>query len=103
MALVRGQEAIDAGSARPLTFASARSAQIAAGSLLTSDPVELTVPRHGDLALDVYLPGRGDHLVALETRLGFLQHGAFLVWRIPAEACFDELQILQDQVEAGSR
>jgi lysophospholipase L1-like esterase len=49
--------AIVPGSDRRLTFGGAETTTIAAGSLLISDPVALTVPPLGDLAVSVYLPG----------------------------------------------
>jgi lysophospholipase L1-like esterase len=48
--------AIIAESNRVLSFGGDRSAVIAAGSLVVSDPVELTVPPLGDVAITVYLP-----------------------------------------------
>jgi lysophospholipase L1-like esterase len=48
--------AIIAESNRALSFGGDRSAVIAAGSLVVSDPVELTVPPLGDVAITVYLP-----------------------------------------------
>ena len=48
--------AIIPGSDRVLTFGGERSAVIATGSLLISDPVELDVPPLGDVAITVHLP-----------------------------------------------
>jgi lysophospholipase L1-like esterase len=48
--------AIIAESNRALSFGGDRPAVIAAGSLVVSDPVELTVPPLGDVAITVYLP-----------------------------------------------
>jgi lysophospholipase L1-like esterase len=48
--------AIIAESNRVLSFGGDRSSVIAAGSLVVSDPVELTVPPLGDVAITVYLP-----------------------------------------------
>jgi len=45
------------GSDRALTFGGERSATIAAGAFLVSDPVELDAPPLGDLAVSFYLPG----------------------------------------------
>jgi lysophospholipase L1-like esterase len=49
--------AIVAGSDRVLTFSGRASTMIPAGTALTSDPVDLTVPPLSDLAIDIYLPG----------------------------------------------
>jgi lysophospholipase L1-like esterase len=49
--------AIAPGSDRPLTFAGNPSTTIPAGAAIVSDPVSLTVPDFGDLAIDLYLPG----------------------------------------------
>ena len=48
--------AIVPDSDRVLTFGGERSAVIAAGSLLISDPVELRVPALGDVAITLHLP-----------------------------------------------
>jgi lysophospholipase L1-like esterase len=49
--------AIVPGSDRTLTFSGRESTILPAGAVLISDPVRLTVPALGDLAVDVYLPG----------------------------------------------
>ena len=49
--------AIKAGSDRPLTFSGNAATMIAAGAVVVSDPVSLTVPAASDLAVDIYLPG----------------------------------------------
>jgi lysophospholipase L1-like esterase len=49
--------AIVPGSNRKLTFGGSDSGVIAAGSLLVSDPVELSAPPLADLAVSIYLPG----------------------------------------------
>jgi lysophospholipase L1-like esterase len=51
-----GGPAVVPGSNRQLTFGGERSAVMASGSLLISDPVELDVPPLGDLAVTVHLP-----------------------------------------------
>jgi lysophospholipase L1-like esterase len=51
-----GGPAIMPESDRVLTFGGERSAVIATGSLLISDPVELAVPPLGDVAITVHLP-----------------------------------------------
>lgn len=54
---VRGTgPAVVAGSNRRLTFGGETSARIAAGSLVVSDPLELTFPPLSDLAVSVHLP-----------------------------------------------
>jgi len=50
-------DAIVSGSSRPLMFSGRPSASIAAGAVLVSDPVTLSVPDLADLAVDLYLPG----------------------------------------------
>ena len=45
------------GSDRALTFGGEPSATIAAGALLVSDPVDLSVAPLADLAISFYLPG----------------------------------------------
>jgi lysophospholipase L1-like esterase len=47
---------IDPRSLRRLTFGGAPSAMIAAGALLVSDPVELSLPPLADVAVSVHLP-----------------------------------------------
>src|SRR5205823_2633854 len=49
--------AIKAGSDRPLTFGGNAATMIAAGAVVVSDPVNLTIPAASDLAVDIYLPG----------------------------------------------
>ncbi len=50
-------DAIVSGSSRSLVFGGKPSATIAAGAVLVSDPVTLTIPDLADLAVDLYLPG----------------------------------------------
>ena len=52
-----GGPGIVPSSARTVTFGGERSATIAVGALLVSDPVELTVAPLADLAISIYLPG----------------------------------------------
>jgi lysophospholipase L1-like esterase len=55
---IRGQDsAIVAGSDRPLLFNGKPTARVLPGAVLLSDPVDLVVPRLGDLAISVYVPG----------------------------------------------
>src|SRR6516162_3276921 len=59
MATIGAREAgpgIVPGSARKLSFGGAESATIAAGALLVSDPVGLSLPPLADVAISVYLP-----------------------------------------------
>jgi lysophospholipase L1-like esterase len=51
-----GGPAVVAGSNRRLTFGGERSATIAAGALIVSDPVDLEVEPLADLAVSVHLP-----------------------------------------------
>ena len=48
--------AVQSGTQRRLTFGGEKTATIAAGSLLISDPVELSVPPLGDVVISVHLP-----------------------------------------------
>jgi lysophospholipase L1-like esterase len=55
---IRGTDsAIVAGSDRPLLFNGKPTARVLPGASLLSDPVDLVVPRLGDLAISVYVPG----------------------------------------------
>jgi lysophospholipase L1-like esterase len=55
---IRGTDsAIVAGSDRPLLFNGKPAARVLPGAVLLSDPVDLVVPRLGDLAISVYVPG----------------------------------------------
>ncbi len=62
---------IVAGSDRALTFNGSESATIPAGALAVSDPVRLTVPDGGDVAVSIYLPGSEsaatEHSLGLQT------------------------------------
>jgi lysophospholipase L1-like esterase len=49
--------AVVPGSNRKLTFGGSDTGVVAAGSLLVSDPVELSAPPLADLAISLYLPG----------------------------------------------
>ncbi len=69
---IRGQDsAIIAGSDRPLLFNGKPAARVLPGAVLLSDPVDLVVPRLGDLAISVYVPGdsgrASQHSQALHT------------------------------------
>jgi lysophospholipase L1-like esterase len=57
LALRRKDAAIFAASGRPLLFGGQRSITIPAGAVMVSDAVEIAVPVHGDLAIDLYFPG----------------------------------------------
>ena len=48
---------VKAGSGHPLTFSGRSSMTIPANAIIYSDPVNMTVPQTGDLAIDLYLPG----------------------------------------------
>jgi lysophospholipase L1-like esterase len=69
---IRGMDsAIVAGSDRALMFNGKPSARVLAGAVLLSDPVDLVVPKLGDLAISVYVPGDSgratQHSQALQT------------------------------------
>jgi lysophospholipase L1-like esterase len=69
---IRGTEsAIIAGSDRALLFNGKPTARVLPGAVLLSDPVDLVVPRLGDLAISVYVPGdsgrASQHSQALHT------------------------------------
>jgi lysophospholipase L1-like esterase len=69
---IRGQDsAIVAGSDRPLLFNGKPAATVLPGAVLLSDPVDLVVPKLGDLAISVYVPGdsgrASQHSQALHT------------------------------------
>jgi lysophospholipase L1-like esterase len=57
IALRAKDSAIVAGSDRALTFNGKPTCSIPVGAFLLSDPVALEVPRLGDLAISVYVPG----------------------------------------------
>jgi len=57
VALREKDGAIKAGTDRPLMFGGGAATMIAAGAVVVSDPVGLTVPAGADLAVDIYLPG----------------------------------------------
>ena len=70
--------AIRPGSDRPLTFGGNASTMIAAGAVVVSDPVSLTVPTASDLAVDIYLPGdTAATMSPLTTHQGALQVNYF--------------------------
>ena len=69
---IRGNDsAIVAGSDRALLFNGKPTARVLPGAVLLSDPVDLVVPRLGDLAISVYVPGdsgrASQHSQALHT------------------------------------
>lgn len=71
IALRAKDSAIIPGTDRPLTFNGKPSCSIPAGAFLLSDAVELDVPKLGDLAISVYVPGETGpattHAVGLHT------------------------------------
>jgi len=71
VALHDKESAIVGGSDRPLTFSGKPSFTIPPAAKVISDPVELEVPRLGDLVISLYIPGQADtptvHLTALHT------------------------------------
>ncbi len=71
VALRAAGAAIVAGSDRVLTVSGRARFEIPAGAVVLSDPVKLTVPDSGDLAISLYLPkpvlGSGVHYSAQQT------------------------------------
>ncbi|KAB2642808.1 MAG: SGNH/GDSL hydrolase family protein [Verrucomicrobia bacterium] len=71
VALRAAGAAIVAGSDRVLTVSGRARFEIPAGAVVLSDPVKLTVPDSGDLAISLYLPkpvlGAGVHYSAQQT------------------------------------
>jgi lysophospholipase L1-like esterase len=60
---IRGKDsAIVSGSDRALSFSGKPSFSIPPGALIVSDPVDLDVPKMGDLAISVYIPGESGPL-----------------------------------------
>jgi lysophospholipase L1-like esterase len=60
IALRDKDSAIQQGSARVLMFSGVSTFTIPPGAVVYSDPVNLTVPQMGDLAIDLFLPGDTD-------------------------------------------
>lgn len=56
VALRRRDAEVEPQSVSALTFGGARTTTIAAGALVLSDPVSLSVPDFADLAIDLFLP-----------------------------------------------
>ena len=71
IALRDKESAIVPGSDRPLTFSGGPSFNIPPGAEVLSDPVDLEVPKLGDLVISVYIPGEAStatvHLTGLHT------------------------------------
>jgi lysophospholipase L1-like esterase len=71
LALRSSGASIAAGSDRVLTFGGSSTVSIPPGALVVSDPVSLSVPELGDLAVSLYLPGAvsvaTEHALAEET------------------------------------
>jgi lysophospholipase L1-like esterase len=61
------------GSGRALTFSGRPTITIPANAIVYSDPVELTVPQLGDLAIDLYLPGTTNSPATVTMHGGALQ------------------------------
>jgi lysophospholipase L1-like esterase len=60
---IRGKDsAIVPGSDRALSFSGKSSFSIPPGALIVSNPVDLDVPKMGDLAISVYIPGESGPL-----------------------------------------
>ena len=69
IALREKDSAIATGSDHPLLFNGKPSVTIPAGALMLSDPVDLTVPQLGDLAISVFIPGESGTLTTHATGL----------------------------------
>src|SRR5215472_9296045 len=69
VALRDKESAIVAGSDRALMFDGKPSASIPPGAFLVSDPVDLDVPKLGDLAISVFVPGDSGTLTTHATGL----------------------------------
>jgi lysophospholipase L1-like esterase len=71
IAIQAGGAAVVPESDRTLTFGGQTSITIPAGAVAVSDPVELSVPALGDLAISIFVPGNTGpatwHFVALQT------------------------------------
>jgi len=65
--------AIQAATARPLTFGGKPTVSIPAGAIMLSDAVEIVVPPAADLAIDVYLPGTTNVSSPLTMHTGAMQ------------------------------
>ena len=56
---IRGKDSeITPGSDRPLTFSGKPGCTIGPGVVILSDPVDLKIPRLGDIAVSLYFPGQ---------------------------------------------
>ena len=73
VALRDKESEIQRASGRPLTFGGRPAATIPPGAVAYSDPVNLTVPETGDLAIDLYLPGNTDTPAPLTMHVGAFQ------------------------------
>ena len=73
LALRDKDSAIQPASVRPLTFSGKPTFTIPPGAIAYSDPVNLTVPQMGDLAIDLYLPGNTDIPAPLTMHVGAFQ------------------------------
>jgi lysophospholipase L1-like esterase len=69
LALRSSESGITPGSDRTLMFNGKPSVTIAQGAQVYSDPVDLEVPRLGDLAISVYIPGDSGQLTMHATGL----------------------------------
>lgn len=74
IALRDKESAIVPQSDRTVSFSASPTVTIPAGAVIVSDPIDLAVPPLGDVAIDLYLPGRTDtpspvtmHAAALQT------------------------------------
>lgn len=82
------------GSDRALTFSGKSVATIPSGALLVSDPVDLNVPRLGDVVVSIYVPD--------ETGLPTLHNGALHTTYIPKPGDFTGQPSLPDAATTRS-
>ena len=68
---------ITTGTDRALTFDGGATATVQAGRSVLSDPIDLTVPAHGDLAISFYLPDAITHATehSVATRTNYVAAG----------------------------
>ena len=73
LALRDKESSIQQASPRPLTFDGKPTFTIPPGAVVYSDPVNLTVPEMGDLAIDLYLPGNTNNAAPVTVHTGAFQ------------------------------
>jgi lysophospholipase L1-like esterase len=71
---IRDKEAaIQPASGRPMTFSGKPTFTVPPGAVAYSDPVTMTVPQMGDLAIDLFLPGSTDTASPVTMHTGAFQ------------------------------